>query len=330
MGKLYENASNFNNDWINFQENNTLNSNLNLSIVIPVYHPRYLKEVLNHLSKLDGIYEVVTVFDGLDDNPNSIIKDYNFNFTVVRHNKNYNAPAANNTGAVYADGDLILFLDQDMILSPNFIENAKKLLLTNQKGIVLGFRDTLDYENVPTFENWKEADFQNDWRMKTTINDDYLDLTVSNCGSTTNNCDKNNLIEIYKNTNAFRTLGVKKEKTIAFWDLPSMVISHTLAIYKRDFLEIGGYPEWIVGWGGEDIALGFLAVSNHLPIIPLKVGSYHIKHDPHSGSEAKKWIEMRKNLEKYKQWSSTIDEFPSIDQEECKTRSKVLYKSKKF
>ena len=286
MGKLYDSALLFKNNWI---ENNWIESlDSKLSVVIPVYHPRYLKEVLKHLSNLNGIYEVIAVYDGLDDNPYSVIDDYNYDFTVVQHNKNYNAPAANNTGSVYASGDIILFLDQDMILSPKFIPNAKKILtVNNNKGIVLGFRDNVEFEDVPLFENWQDANYWNDWRMKTSINDDYLDLTVSNCGSVDNNCNKNLILEIYKQSNKFRDLGVAPNQTIGFWDLPSMVISHSLAIPRKEFFSIGGYPEWIIGWGGEDIALGFLAVANHLSIIPIEVGSYHIKHEPHSGSEEK-------------------------------------------
>ena len=327
MGKLYDSALLFKNNWI---ENNWIESlDSKLSVVIPVYHPRYLKEVLKHLSNLNGIYEVIAVYDGLDDNPYSVIDDYNYDFTVVQHNKNYNAPAANNTGSVYASGDIILFLDQDMILSPKFIPNAKKILtVNNNKGIVLGFRDNVEFEDVPLFENWQDANYWNDWRMKTSINDDYLDLTVSNCGSVDNNCNKNLILEIYKQSNKFRDLGVAPNQTIGFWDLPSMVISHSLAIPRKEFFSIGGYPEWIIGWGGEDIALGFLAVANHLSIIPIEVGSYHIKHEPHSGSEEKKWMEMRENLRKYKLWSSTINEFPKINIDECKARSKVLYKSR--
>ena len=63
----------------------------------------------------------------MDDEPSKIIDDYNFRFTVIKHERNCNAPGANTTGSVYATGDIILFLDQDMILSPYYISNAKKL-----------------------------------------------------------------------------------------------------------------------------------------------------------------------------------------------------------
>lgn len=327
MGKLYDSALVHDNDWK--MPNSSLETNKKISIVIPVYHPRYLKEVLNHLSKLEGIYEVITVFDGMDDEPSKIIDDYSFKFTVIKHKRNCNAPGANNTGSVYASGDIILFMDQDMILSPYYISNAKKLLEANgNKGVVLGFRDNVDYEEVPSLSNWKEANYLNDWRIRTKVDENFLDLTVNNCGSVNNHCDKNKILEIYKESNEFRNLGINPNKTIGFWDLPCMVISHSLTIPRECFKEIGGYPEWIVGWGGEDIALGFLAVANHLSIIPNVVGSYHIKHPPHSGSEKQKWLEMRHNLENYKKWSNKLDEFPIIDENKIYERSKVLYKSR--
>lgn len=329
MGKLYKQSLSFYNNW---QESNYTNSeHKKISVVIPVYHPRYLKEVLKHLSKLNNIYEVVAVFDSFDDNPNYIIDNYSFNLIIIQHDKNRNAPAANNTGAIYTTGDIILFLDQDMILSPKFIPNALNLLKANNyKGLIVGFRDTVEFNDVPSLENWKESNYSNDWRIRTPVNDNYLDLTVSNCGSSNNNCKNNSILEIYKVSDKFRKLGTRKESTLGFWDLPCMVISHTLAIPRKEFINIGGFPEWIIGWGGEDIALGFLAISNHLLIIPTEVGSYHIKHNPHSGSEEKKWSEMRENLKKYKEWSKSIDSFPVISEKEIKKRGKILYKSLNF
>lgn len=326
MGKLYNNSLIFNNNWK--ERNSILKIEKKISVVIPVYHPKYLKEVLNHLAKLKNIFEVVTVFDSMDDDPNEFIDDYTFNFKIIKHDKNRNAPCANNTGAVYATGDIILFLDQDMILSPKFIPNALSLLDANDyKGLVVGFRDNVNYNDVPTLENWKESNYFNDWRIKTTISDKYLDLTVSNCGFPTNNCENNTVLEIYKKSNKFRNLGTKKEYTLGFWDLPCMVISHTLAIPRKEFIRIGGFPEWIIGWGCEDIALGFLAVAHHLLVIPTEVGSYHIMHAPHSGSEEKKWEEMKKNLKNYKEWSIAIDENPAINEEKIKERVKIIYKS---
>ena len=323
MGKLYEESMIFNNNW---KESNENLDDKKISVVIPVYHPRYLKNVLEHLSKLNSVDEVVTVFDSDDDDPSSIIGDYSFKLIIVKHDKNRNAPGANNTGAIYATGDIILFLDQDMILSPKFVPNALKLLNANQyKALVVGFRDTVEFSDVPTLEEWKESNYSNDWRIKTSINDTFLDLTISNSGSISNNCRADAPLEIYKQTNKFRDLGMKEGSTIGFWDLACMVISHTLAIPRNEFVAMGGFPEWIIGWGCEDIALGFLAVSKHLFVIPTEVGSYHIKHAPHSGSEEKKWNEMRENLKKYKTWSKSIDKFLPISEEEIKGRSKILY-----
>ena len=326
MGKLYDKSLVFDNDW---KDNETyIKTNKTISVVIPVYHPQYLKQVLNHLSKLDSIDEVVTVFDSYDDDPKYIIDDYSFRLIIVRHDKNRNAPAANNTGAIFATGDIILFLDQDMILSPKFIPRMMNLLAANKyKGLVVGFRDTVDFSEVPSLDNWKESDYTKDWRIKTQVDENFLDLTVSDCGSTSNNCDSERILEIYKQSEKFRKLGISKEKTIGFWDLACMVISHTLAIPRKEFIKMGGFPEWIVGWGGEDIALGFLSVASHLFVIPAEVGSYHIKHQPHSGSEEKKWNEMRENLKKYKIWSNTIDKFVPISDIDVRKRTSVIYDS---
>ena len=53
MGKLYNNSLSFVNDWKEPINDDIIKSRLEskkISVVIPVYHPRYLKEVLIHLS----------------------------------------------------------------------------------------------------------------------------------------------------------------------------------------------------------------------------------------------------------------------------------------
>ena len=203
------------------------------------------------------------------------------------------------------------------------------MLLQYYHSVVLGFRDTVEFEEVPNLENWQEADYRKDWRVKTFTNENLLDLTISNCGRVDNNCIANQEISIFAMTNKYRTFGTKSESTIGYWDLPCMVVGHTLSIPKNDFISIGGFPEWVIGWGIEDIALGYLSTAHHIPIIPAEIGSYQIRHDPLSGSEEQKWKEMRKNLEKYKVWVKQLEEFPIIDTNKCFSRSKILYKNKR-
>lgn len=329
MGRLYDSSLSFSNNWTDYTDD--IVSDKSLSVVIPVYHPKHLDKVLDHLSQLGGIEEVILVFDGPDDEYEYIIKEYNFDLLIVRHNQNYNAPATNNTGSAFAKGDILLFLDQDMILSPSFISKMKKTLaVNNYHGIVLGFRDTVEFDELPEFQNWKEADYMKDWRMKTIAAANLLDLTITNCGGFNNKCTLNQELRIYDESDKFRKLGTAKEKTIGYWDLPCMVVAHTLAITKNDFYALGGFPEWIVGWGGEDTALGFLATAHHIPIMAVEVGSYQIKHPPLSGSEEKKWGEMRENLKKYKKWVKELNDFPTIDKEKCISRSKILYKQNRI
>ena len=81
MGRLLKSALEFNNNWIDKKENVEVNQKL--SIVIPVYYPKYLKEVLEHLSKLEGIYEVITVFDYVEKDLNQYIEKIILNKDII-------------------------------------------------------------------------------------------------------------------------------------------------------------------------------------------------------------------------------------------------------
>ncbi len=318
MGILLDKALLFNNDW---KDVSVTNNNCSVSIVIPVYKPQYLNQVLKHLSRIGGILEVILIDDSSEGFDDLIPAEYTFNLVKKKHKKNLGRAASRNTGIAIAKGEIIVFLDQDMFLAPDFIDTAKRLIFANDgKGIALGFRTTESYRDIPNFDNWIIPDIDNDWRFSTVVESKLIDLTISKSGSCNNNCKLYQKINIVKQTNGLKNLGISKDKTIGFWDLASMVISHSMAMSKNEMLEIGGFPEWIKGWGGEDIVVGFLAIANGNYIIPTNSVSYHIKHLPFSGSEDQKLIELIFNIDNYHQWAKEIDCFPSFSFNECEDR----------
>ena len=319
MGRLYNDAVSFENQWKACADENS--HRVDVSVIIPVYRPTHLDAVLRQLNEIGNDVEVVLVDDSGDGLPLAIGEYPKLRLKLIRHLQNYGRPVARNTGAAYASGDVLVFMDQDMILAPDFFSNVIQLLIDNNgKGIALGLRDTLPFEQIPTMENWHSPAPSRDWRVSTPVMDTFIDLTVAGVGSATNHCDPLQMLNIYDRTNQLRDLGVAPAMTIGFWDLPSMVISHSMAISKDEFLKIGGFPQWISGWGGEDIVIGFSAVAAHNPIMMTDSVSYHIQHPPYSGSEQQKNIELMQNIARYRQWAQTADSFPQVDLAEWRRR----------
>lgn len=319
--RLIDKAKNFRNMWKEPQ--NTSLSMQTISIIIPTYHPEHLEEVITHLNSIGGYLEIILV----DDSGSFNKKDYDFidcfkNVKVYFHDHNLGRPSARNTGAGYARGDILFFMDQDMFIDPNYINEARKYYHVNDSLLFLGLRGTVDFGNIPSLEEWGIPDIEQDWRIRTIVQPSFLDLTVLGIGSAHNKCLPNEIICIEKLTDNLKKLGITEENTIGFWDLPSMVVSHSMMIGKNDFIRLGGFPEWIQGWGGEDIVFGFLACSANIPIYLSKCISYQAYHEPYSGSEKQKNKELLNNIKVYRKWANLIDRYPSWHNDDMKKRGK--------
>lgn len=310
--KLIDRAKEFCNKWN--EPTDEVENSRSISIVIPVYHPEHLKEVLLHLRKIGGYKEIILVDDSgeVEKDNYSYLENWD-DVVVVYHSENLGRPAARNTGATYANGDILVFMDQDMFLDPIFLSTAKKYYSVNDSLVFLGLRETVPFEEIPSLEDWNSPDIKKDWRIQTTVLPQFVDLTVLNVGGISNRCNPNEDLSIVEKTDNLKQLGILSNNTVGFWDLPSMVVSHTMAIKKKDYFEIGGFPEWIQGWGGEDIVLGYLSCSAHIPIYLSRCISYQAYHKPYSGSEEAKNEELDYNITYYRNWAQSIEEFPKFD-----------------
>ncbi|WP_180349949.1 glycosyltransferase family 2 protein [Bacillus sp. D386] len=99
---------------------------MKVSIVIPS-HNRYeqLKNTIEALRKQSyDNYEVMIVDDASDDRTSTI--DLPNHFRMIRNNKKMGLAETRNKGIANTDGDLILFLDAEMLVYPDYIENHVK------------------------------------------------------------------------------------------------------------------------------------------------------------------------------------------------------------
>ncbi len=97
-----------------------------ISIIIPIYNSeKYLEQCLDSiLGQSYTNYEVIIIDDGSTDNSRSIYKrftDMDKRFTAF-YQKNQGVSVARNKGLDIAQGEIILFIDSDDVISPVFLE----------------------------------------------------------------------------------------------------------------------------------------------------------------------------------------------------------------
>jgi glycosyltransferase involved in cell wall biosynthesis/peptidoglycan/xylan/chitin deacetylase (PgdA/CDA1 family) len=101
------------------------------SIVIPTYRRRHLVcESVRSLGRLDyrGTIEIVVVVDGSDDGTAPALLNLESRYPLrVIEQANAGAGAARNRGAAAASGDVLLFLDDDMICEPDLVEQHARM-----------------------------------------------------------------------------------------------------------------------------------------------------------------------------------------------------------
>lgn len=138
-----------------------------ISIIIPSFNGGGKLDVcLNSLNKqtVTG-FEIIVVLDGSTDNSKNIIEKYQnsiqFKIKIIEQHNQGRAKSRNN-GVQRSSGDLIVFLDDDMIAEPGFIEKHY-YYHSNNNGILIGsgYREENAAQNkfskfiIHVERNWK-------------------------------------------------------------------------------------------------------------------------------------------------------------------------------
>jgi len=117
---------------------------VDVSIVIPTYNKLpYLRATLRSLRSLDypqNSFEVVVVDDGSQDGTANYLSAgrFDFRFQTVSHETNQGRSAARNSGLRLAKGRVVVFLDDDMSVVPDFLHAHLHEHGQASKRVVLG------------------------------------------------------------------------------------------------------------------------------------------------------------------------------------------------
>lgn len=120
---------------------------LRATVVIPTYNrPHLLARLLGCLTHQTGeaVAEVLVCDDGSSTDTNSVMEPYYGRIPGLRRlwqdDLGFRAGQARNMGIKEAKGDVVIFVDDDVLLSTGFVESHLKLHQPGGRQVVLGFR----------------------------------------------------------------------------------------------------------------------------------------------------------------------------------------------
>jgi serine acetyltransferase/glycosyltransferase involved in cell wall biosynthesis len=136
---------------------------LKLSLVIPTYNrAALLRRLLLQLcdqTLSPAEFEVRIVDDGSPENVSDALLDLRTPYALHLLRQDNNGPAAaRHAGVLAAQGELILFVDDDMQIGPDFVAQHVHAHANEQRAVVLGrIRADPALSTMPLFERWHSA-----------------------------------------------------------------------------------------------------------------------------------------------------------------------------
>lgn len=276
-----------------------------ISIVIPAYNAESsLPLVLDSIQSQDlsseefSKLEVIVVDDGSKDNTHILLNEYksNFKFRYIKQS-NLGRSNARNIGAKIATGEILIFIDADVVLDKNFIrEHACRhhihdnlVLVSLKENIERGLLRDLMNDNTQILD---KPNIRKDFRFGKEVKEEWLRIHRHT------ESVEIGYFNIIEDSQCFKTLG--ESNCIGVWDLPSMVITNAVSMKRIEFNRTGGFSMQFKGWGMEDTFLGacLIALGNFVAPV-LSTGIYHIEHEPINNTESSKLLQFNRNVLTY-------------------------------
>ncbi|KJL06067.1 glycosyl transferase family 2 [Priestia aryabhattai B8W22] len=262
-------------------------------------------------------YEVILVDDASSDNTSGILKevDVPFKFKYIQMKQNKGRSSVRNIGINHAEGDLLIFLDGEMLAPPSFIENHYKHHMHESNLVVTG---AMHYEGVYTFIM---PDYNEDQmaHLKELVNNDaeyrrlyenYEQTRQHSNGPfplvTKEDIDTNRFQRLSFPNRYFLNSGLKHfGERLEGFTLPYIAfLSGNVSVRKANLKKSGLFDETFVGYGAEDWELGYRLYKNGVQFVldPSTV-AYHQEHG----------ISKRKVKEQWGNHYRFVKKHPNID-----------------
>jgi len=132
-----------------------------LSVVIPTYNRLpHLRRVLDGLARQEGLahpLEVVVVDDGSTDGTDEWLRSRHVPLPIIAHTQPNRGPAAaRNTGVAACSGDLVLFVDDDVVPHPHLVQAHLRHHAGADDKVVIGPMNTPDDVELSAWTRWEQ------------------------------------------------------------------------------------------------------------------------------------------------------------------------------
>jgi GT2 family glycosyltransferase len=291
---------------------------IEVSIIIPSYNKYPLNLLtLYSLEKQNFDFskmEVLLIDDASTDQTSEYLENYQppYHFNYIRAEENNGRAKVRNIGIQQSRGNILIFLDAEMMTEPNFVKNHYKLQKNEDNLIVSG---AMNYKALYTciFPSITSKELQ--VIEKLVKNDPQLFQRFSNYSTSINTpfllLDKQDIDnKKYKNltvkkSNWYKTIIKAFGSDLSGFSFPWMGFLTGNVSIRKDLIEsVGAFDEEFVLYGYEDWELGYrLYNAGGKYIASNKVITYHQEHPV----STEKWKEAIINYNLF------ISKHPNID-----------------
>ena len=240
-------------------------------------------------------FEIIVIDDNSNDSINldKGIKNI-LNIKIINLNKRVGAAGARNIGISMSRHELIVFLDADMIVPKNFIQQHVRLHQKYKRIISVGFRKHIFCRKKGNLKiNVNRApSYKSDFRYKKYIPHSWQSQYPKEGISTFNRTHYP-----LRETSDFSKFGHRAK--IGVWELPHMVLTCSMGVRKNWLFKVGGFTEKFKKSWYEDTFLGAQLIAIGLKVIPIKnITGYHIVKN-NSGKRLYEFETIKQNRDIY-------------------------------
>lgn len=267
------------------------------SFIIPTYNSEnsilYVLEGIDKQLLKTNIKEIIVIDDGSTDNTKRIIDEFlaktSIKLIYRKNDTRKYAAYSRNKGLRLATGDVVCFIDSDIIIPPDYLNYHLYLHEKIPNVIGLSLRSFIEKEEFTQLTNpFPIKSYINEFRLQKTIKPEWCDTEEKRkfAGKT---------IELMAETNNLKNLGMGSNY---FWSLPEICLTCAITYKRSDLLTVKGAPSNFVGWGFNDVSMAAKVISLKRYVIPvMNAGVYHLNHPKRSGDARNE--EFKRNSIRY-------------------------------